>query len=377
MKKVGIVTFFKNYNYGSVLQCYALQQVLYKFNIQPVALNQIEKGIRWKIIKAVRLAKLLLSVAAYPQRGIYVYKNYRESKRSCETLPDKIREGFDSFVRKNIYYENHSFDDLKKEGVFIGYISCSDQVWGTSGYFLNPYMFLQFTKKENRYAYAASFGSDKCPKWFAKKLRSYLYGYNKLSVREVSGLEILNQFGLESQIHVDPTLLLDVNEWKQIASNNHIKNYIFLYFLNEPSTLAINHINMLIKKNDIRYVLACPYKFRNYSEVNANIVFVNLSPEEFIGTIENARIVCTDSFHGSAFSIIFRRAFFTYYRQYAHNAVQNNRIETLLSHYMLQNQIVKEETNYNIPDYSMVTKIIENDRRSALTYLQLIIEDMK
>lgn len=374
MKKIGVVTFFNNYNYGSVLQCYALQQILSELNVVPTVLNQVEGGKRWKIKKIGRLFELLISCIKYPNRWKAVQKSYAESKRSCEELSDKTKEKFEKFINKNINYKDVSYEQLSKTEEYDGYISGSDQVWGTSGYFLNPFMFLGFTNKEKKYSYAASFGSDQCPQWYKKKIKKYLADYKLISVREESGYEFVKKMGYDVMIHIDPTMLFDDSFWRKKIEDKKGK-YIFLYFLNEPSELAIKHINNLLNLKSIDKVIATPYKFKGYENIDSSVEFVSLSPDEFLNTVDNAQTICTDSFHGAVFSIIFRKQFFSYYRKYNHGMPQNNRIETLLKHFLLESQLVNKSDNYSIPDYAFFDLVINDERKNAKEYLKKIVGD--
>lgn len=376
MKKIGIVTFFNNYNYGSVLQCYALQEILKKLGVESIVLNQIETGIRWKLKKFGRLCELFISCIKYPSRWGVVYKSYAESKRSCEMLSYKTREGFEQFINKNINYRNISFEELRKSKEFNGYLSGSDQVWGTSGYFLNPFMFLRFASKEKKFSYAASFGTDQCPRWYIRKIKKYISDYRYISVREKAGYDLVKEMGYDSIIHIDPTLLFSDVFWRKKTRDKKCK-YLFLYFLNEPSELAIKHINNLIEYKKINKVIATPYRFNNYRKINIQVENVDLSPEEFLITVDNAQMICTDSFHGAVFSIIFKKIFYSYYREYSHGMPQNNRINTLLEHFFLHEQLVKKEDNYNIPDYKSFDLIIDEDRKKSIRYLQKIIGELR
>lgn len=373
-KKVGIVTYFKNYNYGSVLQCYSMQQLIKKFGFNPIALEQSEKGISWCVRKYIRLLILGMSCLRYPQRGKNIYKSMNESRRSCTTLPLNTREKYDIFLTKYIISETISFNTLSKSSQdYYCFISGSDQVWSTSGYFLNPYMFLQFASKEKRFSYAASFGSDDCPPWYKNKIKKYLNGYVRLSVRENSGLKIIKSLNLDAKIHVDPALLLTVNEWNNIAKMPKDQDYIFLYFLNSPSETAIKHIKMLVEQYPNLKIVCAPYYFDKLDKSFFNIVHAELSPEEFLGTINNATIICTDSFHGVVFSIIYKKVFYVYMRDYTHGVSQNNRIITLLEHYLLQSQYVNDFNNFCIPDYKKTDLMIAEDQHRSFAYLRDIL----
>lgn len=376
MKKIGVITFFKNYNYGSVLQCYAFQQTLLNQGENPVVINEVEHGIKWKIKKICRILKLLFSLIKYPQRLKKVSESRKESKRSCESLTKRTIEMYDEFIDKYIVSENRSYDELRKKSIqneYKFFISGSDQVWGTSGYFLNPFLFLGFAPKSKKYSYAASFGSDYCVKWYEKSIRKYLKDYNKISVREEAGLKILQNYEIHGEIHVDPTMLLTKKEWEEIIEIPNNDDYIFLYFLNEPSKLAIQHIKKIIQDNHILNVFVAPYNFQIIKEELEGVKVCELSPTLFLGMIHNAKYVCSDSFHGIVFSILFNKNFYVYYRQYMHGLPQNNRLETLLKHFNFENQYVKEIDNMSIPNYENVDSILEKDRQDSINYLNEIL----
>lgn len=379
MDKIGVVTFFNNYNYGSVLQCYALQQILKRNNIQPVVLNQVEGGVKWKIKKSYRILNLIISTFKYHDRLKDAYKYLFESKRSCNYLSNETIESFNRFVNEKINSMDVSFDELKNSNDFIGYISGSDQVWNTSSYFLNPFMFLQFATNKKKYSYAASFGSDNYPEWYENKLKKYLKQYAHISVREEKAIAILKKFGIKSDLHIDPTLLLTDSEWRSISQPINEEQYLLLYFLNEPSPLAICHINNLIQKNKgkIKKIIALPYEFSSFKDLIMDVQYLNVSPEQFLSAVDNAYCVCTDSFHGAVFSTIFKKNFYSYYRSYAHNSTQNNRIETLLSKFNLVSQLVQSKENFNLANFKETEKIISNGRRDSFKYLTSIIGEMK
>lgn len=375
MIKVGVVTFFKNNNYGSVLQCYALQQVLKELGVQPVALNQQERGLSWKWKKLFRVLCLGFGIVRYPKRCKNVFKSAKESRRSCAELSVQTRKAFDEFVDSTIIYKDQSFSGLKKSKEYSFFISGSDQVWGTSGYFLNPFMFLRFAPKEKRYAYAASFGADDCPIWYEKKVKKYINEYERVSVREQAGVHITRTMGINARLDIDPTMLLGATQWRKISAAFNDKNCLFAYFLNEPSDLAIEHINKIIEKDEIERVVIAPYRFDKMNKINSQVQYSELSPNEFLGVVDGAKIVCTDSFHGAVFSIIFRKRFYSYYRQYTHGVSQNNRIETLLKSFSLQNQLIVDGNSFGNPDYSSIDLVLQKSSDYAVDFLRGIIEE--
>lgn len=375
MKKIGLVTFFRNYNYGSILQCYAMQSVLEEYDCQVKVLNQSESGIYWKIRSLYMKLSFIASSTIYPRRITKYYKFLKESSRSCAALSPKVREAFDHFISSNIHQENVSYSQMKKDKSFYMYICGSDQVWSLSAPILNPFMFLKFAHDDKRASYAASTGTDIIPSWYKRQIKHYLEGFRFISVREPSVIEPLKKIGLNNiEYHIDPTLLKGTDFWinKSIkCSEIKSKNYVVLFFLNKPSVIAIEHIKGIISDSGCS-IYAFPYEFEEYSYITDKIQHINVAPEEFVRVINDAKFICTDSFHGVAFSINLYKDFYVYNREYSAGTGQNTRIECILKRYNLISRLILDaRQNSNIiADY---TVDLESDRVKAETYLKTVL----
>lgn len=377
MKNIVIVTLYRNNNYGSNLQCYALQTVIKKMGFNPITLYQSEKGCLWQLKRIVRKIQFVFSLILYPLRLKTFKKHYLESGRSVESFGENAEFMMNQFVEKRINDIDISYRDAKKmvnkENLVC--ISGSDQVWSLNSPFLNPFLFLRFAPKKLRHSYAASFGTDFCPNWFKHKLKKYLKDFTSLSIRENTGQEIVKKYvGCNARIDIDPVLLLTNKEWKNLFCNNELvsnERFAFLYFLNEPSNEAIEHINILIKQIKITQVFYTPYKSDKIESTICYAKYKELSPEDYLNHIDNASFISTDSFHGGVFSAIFNKEFYVYRRNYSNGISQNNRIETFLKRYRLSNQYINDDfESRKIPDYSYFNKIVGNDQKSAYTYLK-------
>ncbi len=194
------------------------------------------------------------------------------------------------------------------------YICGSDQIWNPyykKGY-NDPGYFLNFVPKgKKRIAYAPSFGCDDIPLEAQKNLKYYLDQFDAVSVREQEGADIIEKYAdMKVPVVADPTFLLTREEWKSIAKipANTPDKYILCYrfMKNEEMTECMNYLSKTLHLPIItlplsRVALSDPYKKQ-----------FEAGPEEFIGLIQNATLICTDSFHATAFSLIMNKPFYTF-----------------------------------------------------------------
>lgn len=288
-KKIGILTFHDADNLGAVLQAYALQTVLetklntktpYDVEIIDYCCDAVEKT------KKVSLSSKKAIIKALPMKCYYAIKH----------------RGFKRFRKNRLklseqYTKNTVTSCADKYDIFI---AGSDQVWNLecSG---NDYTyFLDFASDEKKLcSYAVSIGNYNFSDEEKAKIQSFLKRFNTLSVREENALKLLKSVGLHSvSIHSDPVMLLDKTEWLEIASKRIIKNnYVFVYMIKEDSKL-LEEAKAYAKKHNLK--LVCN---------KSSLKFIqNGSPEDFISWIYYADAVFTNSFHGTAFSLIFNKA---------------------------------------------------------------------
>ena len=199
-----------------------------------------------------------------------------------------------------------------------------------------------------------------------------------LSAREESGKKIIKKFtGRNVPLVCDPALLLDDSEWDEIATPNRIikEPYIFCYFMgNNPwqrrfvlelkkktecKIVSLLHLDQYIA-SDESYVDKSPY---------------DVSPADFLNLVKNANYVCTDSFHGTVFSIIYKRNFFTF-KRFSDKATlsTNTRIDTLLNQMKLKERLVLEGNTVNEMlerkiNFEVVQEHLEEFRKESLRYL--------
>lgn len=289
---IGIVTFHFAYNYGAVLQAYALNSYINDnianckvINYRP---SQIESNYYISIKSIIKNPKkLFIKIRRYKQDNLF--DNFVETKLLC-TKNDCILSN-----------ANNIYDT---------FVTGSDQVWNTELTHNDLNYFLNFaTPKQKRVSYGASVGKSCLIQNYSDEIIEEIKKFDYLSCREKSAIEALNsEIGSQLIIEsvVDPVLLLDKEEWITLCKKPDATippNFIVYYALTHSNEL-IEKTNMLSKKYHLPILSIHPMA-KKWSINGKNLN--NIGPLEFLWLINNADFVCTNSFHGSVFSTIFEK----------------------------------------------------------------------
>lgn len=371
IKKVGTVTFHRAQNYGSILQTYALQRVVCELG------KNLGLDIDYKVIDIMPKAqKNLYSIYKKGFNTTNVIKNlvaffyYRKL-----TLKQKK---FADFLQSNINLTNfcQNQESLEEIGAEMDYcISGSDQIWNVRSQDFETFYYLDFVKNAKKISYSASFGPLQIDwsKYNADKYRELLNAYDYISTREVGSqknVEILT--GKKAEIHVDPTLLLSKEQWQQIQSDANYRNgkYILLYCL-EPTKQQLEIVKKISKKLHLPVVVT---KYNNKNDIFNNFVKkYDAGPQDFLALIDNAALVITSSFHGTAFSLIYQKNF------YVLNGRTDNRISDILDKVGLIERSIEsidEIKNVNLKniDFSCVEKFLKEEQQRSKDYLNTALD---
>ena len=315
------------YNYGASLQAYALQSHLISLghdvqiiDYKPEYLNRSYNF--WYIPKDSRYYKkcernvlfhflfsLRLSLVTFRTYGrIKPFKKFKEQYLKCTQT-----------VYKNI-------EDLRRNSPESDiYIAGSDQIWNTNlpnGH--DPAFYLDFGESEiKRISYAASFAISKLQDSDKTEITKYLSRLDAISVREKSGLSILQELHFDGIQVLDPVFLLSEDKWRSLASDVPIVkgNYILVYHLFSDNVEIENMAVKYAKLNNVKIVSINDKLPRAYADINIS----NAGPIEFVNLILHAHYVIADSFHATAFSTILSRPFSVFYKNR-----NSSRIEDLL-----------------------------------------------
>lgn len=252
---------------------------------------------------------------------------------------------------------------------FDKFIVGSDQVWNgictnyDETYFLN---FVSESKKKN--SYAASFGKDILTLKECEIYAALLRDFNYLSVREEKAAKLIySLIHREIKVVLDPVFLVEKNEWEKMETKI-TGRYIFLFqYINDIDT--IRYASEIAQKRGIKlYIYSSNVFARKYGQIVANIGI-----EEFLGYIHNAELIITDSFHCSAFSIIFNRPFFSKFRK---NDPANTRLYSLMHLFGIENrELCITNINANIDiNYNKVNQRLNVLRAESMSYLKDICE---
>lgn len=297
MKKVGILTYHSSDNYGSVLQAYALRKYLSGFyDAEIIDYRKSEVKSLYKIFKPMN-SKFNIITNFY--NGLY-YKRLHKKKKAFETF----RQRFLRLSKREINKKSE-LDDFVKD--YDALICGSDQVWNFDIIDFDTSFLLDFPQfAGKKIAYAASMGPKKKSKERVAEFKELFEDFDRVSVREEAAAEALSEV-LEKPVErvIDPVFLLSKEEWKGLINETKIKeqneDYVFCYFPGGVSKSLEKFSQELAKKLNCKRVLVVS-EWRNIFRPGKKMY--DCSPVEFVSLIKNAKAVCTDSFHGTAFSII-------------------------------------------------------------------------
>ena len=304
--KINILTFHFVENYGAQLQVYALQTYLQSLGHEVEILDfRPSKLINdYKLIHFNNFRKLVADLLRLNTR-----------KKQINEFKDFIEE-YLNLSSKQYYDDTLNIKNfVEQPDVFI----CgSDQIWNLplSGY--SDQYFLNFIDKNSckKISYAASFGdsiSDKDKELIAHNLKDF----HAISVRENSSSNIINNLIHKEPVCVlDPVFLLNVNQWRKLSYYDTTltpKSYILLYdLIGRGDQLLIKKAKIEAKRLNKKIVSIHPLTTKRYG-VDYNLY--DVGPREFIWLIDNAEMICTNSFHGTSFSLIFQKKFIVNHRK--------------------------------------------------------------
>lgn len=359
---VAILTlYYENFNYGALLQAYALQKVL-------TDLGYDTKQISYKLQTGYKQAwyHSLLQMVKRPIKKIYRWFFEAEQIQ----FENNLRE-FANAIPHTRVITAENINELTNE--FDVFICGSDQIWNPIGW--QPTLFLDFLPKDKcRIAYAASMAREELTDNELDFAWNYIKDFTAVSVRETKTKLILNKYCNEKKIELmpDPTMLICRLDWINIANQvkgNINEPYILAYFLGSELKYRESAIQMA-NKLGIK-IIFIPYVCRevqlwekNHVDLMANAVGI----PKFLSLILGAKAVVTDSYHGAVFSIIFKKSFYVLQRfAEGDKNSMNSRYETLLDYFGLNDCIGKDLPKDGIRELSDEQK---NNIDSILCMLQ-------
>lgn len=365
---VGIITIHNHFNYGAVLQAFALNNVIRKLGHECETINcNIVPGIG-----------RLEEKAKHP--GAKITKAYNLLHWSANKRFDRR---FREFITHHIPISDIEYNDLdqliEEPPRFDAYITGSDQVWRPTfiDHDIGRAFHLCFANSENSrlISYAPSFGISDIPDQYKAEISEYLRRYHFISIRERRGSEIIQELTGKEAVHVvDPTLLLSRDEYRVVVQPPEIyEDYILVYAMEIGEGMGFLNLVKKVKKI-LKLPVVCVFPLRfdfRWLRV-ADRIMLDAGPKEFLGLIQNATMVCTNSFHGTAFSIIFRKEFLG-----TPHSISNSRIESILNVAQIQNRQLHSTTDDAIEklidssiDYESVKIRLKVEVEKSMLFLQ-------
>lgn len=378
--KIGLVTTYRIDNYGTKLQAYAMQTILQAKSDEVCLIDYYSSfDMRFHVV----VAKIYKKV-----RSLFDRKNGKDRK-VCSEYMEKRHAAISSFDK---YYDLspaiRGYANLKAiVGSYDCFVCGSDQIWAESNNVTDFFNLNFVAGKKPTVAYAPSFGTSQITKPMRKAYREYLRRINFISVRENSGVGIIKQLiGRDVQQVLDPTLLVDKEMWEGLIKEDGCKTtgqkYIFCYFLgrNPSHRKFVSHLS---RQTGLEVVNIAHMKgFCPADESLAGQKLYDVSPPMFLNLIKNAQYVCTDSFHGTVFSIIFGKNFYTFERFISTcQESTNSRIYSLLDMFGLEGRIIKaDEISFKgltTIDYGTVYRKLHEERGRSLDFLYSALEKIR
>lgn len=378
--KIGVMTFWNgNSNYGQILQCWALQQHLKRMGHEPYVIRFIPS--RYISPLKAFLKKVLFVECIKVLRERLTNKDaYRIRMNNLEK--DKIRD-FESFRNEHLQLSERVYkniNDIQKNPPSAdAYIVGSDQVWAQMLDSRNSRaFFLDFGRPETkRIAYAPSFVVKEYPKEYHGVLKGLLQKFDAVSCREYSGVDICKSLGVNAEKVLDPTFLLDKEQYLGLIGESiDKKDQIFIYSLNISSSEQIrwNELKAFASECNLAFKITPSQGYFAADELFGDEVeYLYATPKEWLKTIAESRLVVTPSFHGIVLSIILGTPF-VYVPLDGAFASGNNRILDLLKDFDLTHRILDNTASYHeifdsTIDWSKVTKRLEEQVYSSKSYL--------
>lgn len=360
--RVGILTFHRAENYGAVLQCFALQETLKSLNQQVEVMDYRPKKLTrsYKLVSKEFIDRTSLICFIKSLVMLFLLFPFR--------LKRKIQ--FKKFIDRNINLSHwHGRTCLGFPDDYDAFVIGSDQVWnlkycnGINDLYLGHF---PFPKGQHRIiSYAASMmkstGADKVYKELFKKV---LNRFDYISVREAGKRDFLQPLTSKPiKVVLDPTLLLNSDQWEKIAQiPSTPKKFVLVYQVRiNPNALRIAHI-------------IAHYLEAEVIEITSDIMFSLkkgnriVSPSKFLGYFKNASFVVTSSFHGTVFSVIYRKHF---YSLRLHDS-GDERSENLLLKIGLEDRMIDSESipKLELVDYTGIENRIQNLKSKSVEFLK-------
>lgn len=372
IKTTAILTlYYHNYNYGGLLQAYALQKAITDSGYQAEQISyKLESGYDgWNSIKA-----------SIKKPVAYLYHRARYGKWFDQyTVRRKKFEAFAETIPHTEVVTAQTISELSNQ--FDCFVCGSDQIWNPIGW--QPTLFFDFLPDDKkRISYAASIARDELTKEEYAFMEPYLDKFSAISVREKNSADMLNRKfpKLNVQAVPDPVFLLAEEEWRMLIPKVNEKKvpYIFAYFLGENKENRQKAIQYAEdRKLKIRFASCLDYTQSGWDKKHPELLASPMGVEEFLQSIANAELVLTDSFHAAAFSSILKTPFYALPRfKVQDKTSMNSRILNLVQELEIPERYTEElntQYEWRESEWKNIESNLLRMKNCGLDYLQKVL----
>ena len=361
--KIGIVTIVDYTNYGNRLQNYAVYYVLHKrygCKVKTLATHKEQlfcdkNYIAWSKEMFAKQLSIILPSVAEKRFG----NNITRWSNFCN---------WNKYIPTKHYYGNERLSEKLNEK-YDFFFAGSDQIWNYHFSFRKFYnYFLRFADNRKKIAISGSFGVEEIPVEWRNEYIDGLSKFSYISVREDAGQAIVKELlGKDVPVLIDPVMMLSSEEWLQVSKKPRVdcsRPYILKYYLGDEA--EEDKIDVWARKNG----------YEVYELLNDKIPeLYSAGPGEFITLISNASLICSDSFHCIAFSIILSKPFIVYNRR-GKDMDMSSRLDTLLNKFGFQNRWkhLLNEDEYLICDYELAKKQLQIEQQKFTDYISTVLK---
>ncbi len=372
-KTVGIITTFRQANFGSVLQAFSLQYIIDNLGFKSYVIDYRYPN-SYHYAAGKKHQKKHATIKSILRPALVMLGLKRPTK--MQTLNQFIAREMNCTKK---YATEESLH--KNPPIFDIYVSGSDQIWNPNTMFGDMSYFLDFAVSDCRFSYSSSFSCDSIPAKYEERYRQHLTKFKVISVRENNGCKIVKELTGRNDVQVvlDPTLLLSRDQWDVYAGKSKLLNlpqkYILFYMLAytyDPQDKMTELLSFAQNKYSLPVISVSPKPpgFKGeYVQIEDSHVIGNY---EFLYLVKNAAMVITSSFHGTAFALNFGVPFFALMNGKSNS---DDRISTIVEKLSLTSQLIKTDTvlndnlspYYNTHDEQLLLQI---ERDKSICYLK-------
>lgn len=365
MKRAVLITIHLGSNFGSILQTVASASVLRKMSCEIEVVNYIPDRCTWKRFFRNSFGKWW-SFARHLFIGFPII-----------ALNKHI---YNSYLRKYVAVSNpiYTSDDFiavcPKADI---YVTGSDQVWNSihNEGLDKHYYFDGFPEGTIKIAYSSSIGRESLDEWEYNEVKRMLGTYKAISVREASAKILIESMGYKATHLLDPTFMLDRNDWKKYMGKRKISHpYVLVYlpYNIHDKGLIYQSVRKLAAVKNLN-IVAFSWGIRPEKFADKTIFFAN--PGDFLSLMFHADYVVTNSFHGTAFSVNLNKQFWVYMPTGFGTRIQSILDLCSLQSRLLQpDEVINNDKMVQVIDYAPVNSILGNERRKAYDFLKKALE---